>query len=222
MTEGCVYALIDPRTNDPRYVGATKDPHQRLRRHLLNPPNEKMEQWIEELESEGLSPAMTLLRWADVQELRDEEQDILNRLFEEYELLNIELNSNYPSISGGGRSGGLRKTTHVETPDEPSTESAGESVDVGQYRREVVNEQFEPSPEQDEILELLTEDRGSGGPWGLTNLADVRQRTSINEGNVSYHLDKLVTAGWVDRRARGLYVFNTDPRENERSSETNG
>lgn len=56
-----IYALIDPRTEQVRYVGQTKDPEQRYSGHLTNPTNDKMAQWVEELNLKGLQPDMHLI-----------------------------------------------------------------------------------------------------------------------------------------------------------------
>jgi hypothetical protein len=100
-TEGGVYALIDPRTDDPRYVGATIDPHARLSAHLSTPPNSDVRAWIDELDEQDLEPEMAVLRWVNVQDLRAEEQDVLDRLLDEYDLLNAQTQSYYPSDRDG-------------------------------------------------------------------------------------------------------------------------
>jgi hypothetical protein len=63
-----------------------------------------MAEWIAELNEQGLTPEMALLRWGDVSELRSEEQDVLNQLFDEYELLNTQRNSRYSPGLGSGQS----------------------------------------------------------------------------------------------------------------------
>jgi len=45
---GYVYTLVDPRDNDPVYVGATKNPEQRLLGHQNGHTNEDVEEWIDE------------------------------------------------------------------------------------------------------------------------------------------------------------------------------
>lgn len=79
--------------------------------------------------------------------------------------------------------------------------------------REMVNESYEPSQSEEEILELLKDGRDEGRPWGHTTPADVRNRLAIEEGNESFHLRQLTNAGWIRKRARGFYEFVEDPRE---------
>ncbi len=53
---GTVYALLDPRDDVPRYIGATTQTlEQRLKGHL-GTPSKKVRPWIEELRAAGLSP----------------------------------------------------------------------------------------------------------------------------------------------------------------------
>lgn len=57
-----IYALIDPRTLEPRYVGKTNNPSERMRAHIsphvyMRHNNSKCI-WIEELKALGLKPIM--------------------------------------------------------------------------------------------------------------------------------------------------------------------
>jgi len=54
-----VYALVDPRTGDVRYVGQTiKDLSARLRLHRSIPVNTGMAAWLAEMDAAGLEPEM--------------------------------------------------------------------------------------------------------------------------------------------------------------------
>jgi Ni/Co efflux regulator RcnB len=51
-----IYALIDPRTSDVRYIGATTDVQRRLREHLRREEARHCSRWIRSLLASGLSP----------------------------------------------------------------------------------------------------------------------------------------------------------------------
>jgi len=86
---GYVYTLVDPRTQNPRYVGATENPRTRLSSHLSNPPNQKMQFWIGELNELGLTPNMNLIRVVDSNELQETESKLISSMSDEYNLLNV-------------------------------------------------------------------------------------------------------------------------------------
>lgn len=80
---------------------------------------------------------------------------------------------------------------------------------------EMVNESYQPSEDEERILDLLKEGRNEGAPWGYTTPAHVRQELGITEGNESFHLGNLSSAGWIEKVSRGFYRFVEDPREEE-------
>lgn len=77
----------------------------------------------------------------------------------------------------------------------------------------MVNESYEPSQTEEEILNLMKEGRNDGEPWGHTTPAHVREELDIDQGNESFHLRQLHNAGWIYRVTRGFYRFAEDPRE---------
>lgn len=77
----------------------------------------------------------------------------------------------------------------------------------------MVNEDYDPAPAEEEILDLVQRGRDEGDPWGHTTPAHVRQELDIDEGNESFHLRQLTNAGWIRRVARGFYEFVEDPRD---------
>ena len=79
----------------------------------------------------------------------------------------------------------------------------------------MVNEDYEPSDNEENILELLKEGRDSGDPWGRANPLYLRERTGLNKQQINYALNQLMAAGWVEKVTDGLYELVTDPRENE-------
>jgi len=91
---GYVYTLADPRTGEPRYVGATKRPKARLNDHIQRAHNEGVSEWVDELESAGVEPEMQIVDVAAVNELSVKERRAIERLSERFELFND------PSASG--------------------------------------------------------------------------------------------------------------------------
>lgn len=58
-----VYALVDPRDNKPRYIGITKDLHQRLIQHLrCDGTNYRKDAWIKDLQANHLMLRMDTLQ----------------------------------------------------------------------------------------------------------------------------------------------------------------
>lgn len=93
-TTGTIYALLDPRTNDVRYVGQTTKPIQvRLAGHLAAPAP-LVKAWIEDLAVEGRLPQIVPLR-EDVpaEELGAAEKEEIEAHSARGEILNIASNS---------------------------------------------------------------------------------------------------------------------------------
>lgn len=68
----CIYALIDPRSNDIKYIGVTSDPRQRLKSHLSEVGNIRKRRWIRELANEGLKPSMKIIEVVQSTEIQRE------------------------------------------------------------------------------------------------------------------------------------------------------
>jgi len=92
---GYVYTLSDPRTDNVRYVGATKHPEQRLQQHINHPHSEPLREWVSELDSDGFEPEMHVIRVSDTGDLSEVEQRALDTLSERFELLNTSTVSDY-------------------------------------------------------------------------------------------------------------------------------
>lgn len=98
---GYVYTLDDPRTDDPKYVGATKDPESRLQTHKAGATNESVQEWINELEREGHDIQMSIVEVADIEKIPEKEQKVIERLSEREELLNAKNSTPYSTGSCG-------------------------------------------------------------------------------------------------------------------------
>jgi hypothetical protein len=67
MNKIFVYALIDPRTSEVRYVGVSKNPYLRYRLHVGDSEHapQKVHGWILELRALGLRPIIQILECFD-------------------------------------------------------------------------------------------------------------------------------------------------------------
>lgn len=68
----------------------------------------------------------------------------------------------------------------------------------------MVNETYEPSEQEEEILSILAE--------GRANPKSIKEGTDMNDQQVNYALNQLIAAGWFDRVTTGLYELVADPR----------
>ena len=59
----CIYALIDPRTNQVRYIGKANEPSERLRQHISSARRQESHKarWIKELLALNLQPVLKVL-----------------------------------------------------------------------------------------------------------------------------------------------------------------
>jgi len=143
---GYVYTLEDPRTGEPRYVGATTEPDQRFQAHLSDPHSDALAEWVAELDEDGLGPEMSLVRVADAEALSQQEREVLQMIADEFDVLNVEMSPNY-SVGGSPGTDSVQDATG-----QPPTRPTGG-----------VNEDFAPTDRQERCLELLKEGRGGDG-----------------------------------------------------------
>ncbi|SEU01333.1 type IV toxin-antitoxin system AbiEi family antitoxin domain-containing protein [Natrinema hispanicum] len=83
----------------------------------------------------------------------------------------------------------------------------------------MVNENYEPSANDEKVLDALKDGRSDSQPWGRANPRYLIDETNMEKGNVEFSLRSLRDAGWIERVARGLYELNEDPREGVSSGE---
>lgn len=61
MTTVYIYALLDPRTDEIRYIGKTTDVSRRLRRHRTETGKTYRHNWLKQLRDDGLQPSIVIL-----------------------------------------------------------------------------------------------------------------------------------------------------------------
>ena len=68
-----IYTILDPRSEEVRYVGRTKNPNRRIREHLSDPCSEGLRRWFSELSGLGLKPIMRIIEWCQISEWMERE-----------------------------------------------------------------------------------------------------------------------------------------------------
>ncbi|QGX96731.1 MarR family transcriptional regulator [Haloplanus rallus] len=80
----------------------------------------------------------------------------------------------------------------------------------------MVNRDYTPTDNEEQILDIFKEGYGEDIPWGRVNPLYLRKRTDLNKQQVNYALSQLTAAGWIKKLTEGLYEFVTDPRTEPR------
>ena len=73
MTTKTIYGLVDPFTDEIRYIGQSADPEKRLIDHLYAKNNVAKAQWIFTLRSAGVRPQLVFLELVDSDEADESE-----------------------------------------------------------------------------------------------------------------------------------------------------
>lgn len=79
----------------------------------------------------------------------------------------------------------------------------------------MVNENYDPSENDEKVLQALKDGREDGRPWGRANRVWISDQTGLSKGNAEFSLRSLKDAGWIVRVARGLYELHDDPRDTD-------
>lgn len=77
----------------------------------------------------------------------------------------------------------------------------------------MVNENYNPTDNDELVLDAFKGGRDTNDPWGRANRVWISEQTGLEKGNAEFSLRSLRNAGWIRRVARGLYEFVEDPRE---------
>lgn len=116
-----IYALIDPRTHMPVYVGATRrELSKRLREHIAYPSSPKMKKLIKKLKSSNLRLGVELIESTSPETAWEREIYWMDEYAKKYHILNDMHNGRYnPSaIRGLPKIGYTRAVTVYVTPDQ--------------------------------------------------------------------------------------------------------
>lgn len=102
-----IYTLIDPTTNEIRYVGKANNPDKRLSAHVYNSSyksNPHKFNWIRKLRRQGLKPIMHVIEICAESEWKQREQYWIARYRKSnHKLLNISIGGDAGDISPEGR-----------------------------------------------------------------------------------------------------------------------
>lgn len=88
---GYVYTLNDPRTGDPKYVGATISPTQRLYQHKGGKTSPQISEWVDELQANGGEPELQIVQEVPRKQMPRVEREVYRELSQNHDLFNNEL-----------------------------------------------------------------------------------------------------------------------------------
>lgn len=116
-----IYALIDPRTGDIRYIGKANNSEKRLKSHLRDSRRRKTPVycWIQSLSKEGLMPKLIVLEFCDSDNWQATEKRIIAEYRKRYRLLNLAEGGDEPFCSKeqraiNGRNAVIKRTRTPE------------------------------------------------------------------------------------------------------------
>jgi len=118
---GYVYVLIDPRTEEPKYVGASTDPDQRFKAHNSHPHSDDLDDWISGLQDQGEEPEMEVVVERPVEQLGRAEEAVIAGLSAAHDLLNGNDASGYGRPIGSSPAA-LEEKDAVETLEDAKQE----------------------------------------------------------------------------------------------------
>jgi hypothetical protein len=74
-----IYALVDPRDANVRYIGRSFVPEDRYKRHLIDKSETHKTRWIKQLKSVGLQPELKILDVVSEQQWSDAERQWMSK-----------------------------------------------------------------------------------------------------------------------------------------------
>jgi hypothetical protein len=99
-----LYKLIDPETQEIRYIGQTRHPEKRLNQHLKEKGNYYKTNWVKSVITKGLTPIFEVFMCTSRETINQEEQNWIRFYFEQgCKLVNTSFAFTYnENISRGG------------------------------------------------------------------------------------------------------------------------
>jgi len=96
-----IYALIDPRTGDTRYIGKANNSEKRFKSHLRDSRRRKTPVycWIQSLSKEGLMPRLVVLEFCNSSNWQETEKRIIAEYRKTHSLLNLADGGDEPFCS---------------------------------------------------------------------------------------------------------------------------
>lgn len=148
--EYTVYALIDPDTGIPHYVGATADLEQRVRIHrssIANATNPSLRDWLAGLREHGKRPAVQVLETCDERSSNQREREWIQHFLDEgYPLLNRLYNPRYQRPMHLGSKVGVSTSLEPETIRRLRQIAARQGTTVGAWIRDLVERELQNDP----------------------------------------------------------------------------
>lgn len=114
MRDRYIYALVDPRSHEVRYVGLTVDPRARLINHYYEWIEDKSA-WLEELELLGLKPQLRIIDIIPCSDEYDVDERHCAHLLEQNYIDHYSRNG-LPLLNKWRYSGNYRSSTNGATP----------------------------------------------------------------------------------------------------------
>lgn len=117
-----IYGLVDPSTNELRYVGKTIHLKQRLRKHMTRLENNRKASWIKNLKEKGIKPELVIL------EVIEDSDDSDWQKWESWWIAYfLQLGCRLTNLNGGGQ-GGIRPSD--QTRQKQSLAHLGKTLSV--------------------------------------------------------------------------------------------
>jgi hypothetical protein len=111
MATTFIYALLDPDTDEVRYIGKADNPNKRLRRHLgfFEPTATYKQNWLKSLISKQQQPSIKILEEVDKEDWQDAERKWIKHYREQGARLTNKASGGNGGWNGLSEEGRLRK-----------------------------------------------------------------------------------------------------------------
>jgi y4mF family transcriptional regulator len=130
MNKCIIYALVDPRTDEIRYVGKSVNGISRPKSHITFSHNNLINEWVNELRDDNYLPEIRILESLEnPSQLIEKEKYWIGKLLEEgYDLLNLSSKNEYNSTMNAFNAELKRKIKEQELILEEKLKSIQKSV----------------------------------------------------------------------------------------------